>query len=503
MQQALTRRALMGAAAGATLVGAAPTLAAPSDAMGNLDGVGIAEAIQSGLVRAHEIIDAAIARAQRVNGGRHGLNFLVRDTFRTASQRAHGALSGTLAGVPTLIKDLTNVAGVRTAYGSRAYLNNIATTTDPLVTAMEAAGLISIGKSATPEFGLTAVTEPMAFKPTRNPWALDMSPGGSSGGAAAAVAAGVVPIAHGSDGGGSLRIPASCCGLFSLKPSRGRLVGAQPPFLGVHYRVTDGCISRSVRDSAAWLDAMEQKSGQYALPPVGLVTGPSTKRLRIGVQVTDYAGLNPDPEVYRVLKETVSLCESLGHIVFGKSIPISMPAFSDAFGLTWSMSAQTSRTSAIGMLPPGATLSDYLEPLTLSLAAFADAAGPQSVQIGSPAILQLEAAAAAYNAAFVDMDVYLTPTLARLPAAIGDFSPQLPASFRSLREYSPFTSLQNVSGAPAMSVPLGYGPGLLPIGMHFSARPGEEQKLLELAFELEQARPWQPWATRFPKVWTG
>ncbi|HYD72884.1 MAG TPA: amidase family protein, partial [Candidatus Binatia bacterium] len=283
----ISRRTLMAnAAALSSLAAACQTPAdapccAASDALGDLDATGVAAHIRAGRISAQEALDAAIARAERVNPQ---LNFIATPAYNYARARLSQRLEGPFAGVPTLIKDLMPMTGVPTKYGSRAFANNVPTEQPPYMDALIAAGLVPFGKSATPEFGLTATTEPLLGGATRNPWDTSRSSGGSSGGAAAAVAARVVPIAHASDGGGSIRIPASCNGLVGLKPSRGRSVLGGRPDSGVDISV-NGCVSRSVRDTAAWLAVTEQTGAGATFPPIGVVTGPSTQRLRIRLDV--------------------------------------------------------------------------------------------------------------------------------------------------------------------------------------------------------------------------
>lgn len=496
MDRKLTRRSLL---AGSAAVGLGaviqPGHAQPTiDAIGDRDGVAIAEAIRTGQVSAPDIIDAAVARAEFAQPK---INFLATDTFLDARKQAKQSLYGPLAGVPTLIKDLSDVAGVRTTYGSRAYLNNYPTTHTPLVDAIIASGAMSLGKSATPEFGLTPTTEPLSNGPTRNPWYPKLSAGGSSGGSAAAVAAGVVPMAHGSDGGGSIRIPASCCGVFGFKPSQFRLIGsplAPSPFTTF---TVEGCITRTVRDAAAWLNAYERTGSRKYFSRTGLVTGPSPRRLRIGVQVQDYFGRMPHNEVVRVMSEVTNLCNNLGHKTKSINVGINANAFEAAFGAVWTFFALSGRNNAQARLPAGALLEDYLEPLTLWLAA-----NSPGVNAISPAYSTLGNAAAVYDASFSDIDVLLTPVLSRPPAAIGEFAPTDVAAFQHVNEYAAYTQIQNVAFAPAISVPLGWiqRPDPIPIGVQFSTRKGEERTLLELAFELEQARPW---ANRHPLIWAG
>lgn len=493
-----TRRALLTASAAATLAACetdAPNAeaAAPasSDVLGELDATALAAAIRARQISPREAIDAAIARAGKVNPR---LNFIAADAFEQARTRAGQPLQGPFAGAPTLIKDIVDMAGVKAMYGSRAFRDHVANADNAYVAAVKAMGAIPIGKSTVPEFGLTCTTEPVLTGPTRNPWNLERIAGGSSGGSAAAVAAGVVPIAHASDGGGSARIPASICGLFGFKVSRGRLINAQdnsPIVLGV-----EGCVSRSVRDTAAWIAATERSNN--GLPPMGLVTAPSERRLRIGLVTTTPTGAALNPAVRSAVEEAARLCESLGHRVTPTRIGIDFSQFEEAFLLYWSMGA-AQLTQDVQRRANGAPIESLLEPLTLQLALHAALA---SQNARNEAIAKLRQLPPAYARLFADVDVFLTPTLASPPLRIGEIAPTLPIDqgLAKVREYILYTPLANVAGAPAMSIPLSWSADNLPLGAHFMAAAGQEKMLLELAYELERARPW---VARKPPIWAG
>jgi amidase len=462
--------------------------------LGDFDAVGVAALIRSGAISAREAVDAAIARAQRVNPE---LNFLVTDCFERARGQAASVQEGPFAGVPTLIKDLTALAGVRLTYGSRAFADFVPQTSAPYARALLASGLAPIGKSSTPEFGFTATTEPLFSGPTLNPWNPAHSCGGSSGGAAAAVAAGVTPAAHASDGGGSIRIPASTCGLVGLKPSRGRCIGAGADSGPIDISV-DGCVSRTVRDTAVWLAATEQTGAGARLSPIGVVAGPSQRRLRIGLAIPDALGRDPDPDVRDVIEATGLLCEGLGHRVQPIALPIDGPAFQEAFTLYWAAgAAQTA--AGVRERAPGVALETLLEPLTLQLAALWQAQPRDAME---RIVSVLRGSEASYDALFETIDVLLTPVLARPAPVIGEIAPTLPfeIGFARVQTYVGYTPLQNVAGSPAISLPLGMSRSGLPIGAHFAARIGAERTLLELAYELEIAAPW---SARRPRIWAG
>ncbi len=503
VDMSVSRRALMSHAAALTAVVSTSGCAlvqppapapspAPSDALGDRDGVGVAAAIRSREITPSEALEAAIARTERLDPQ---LNFVATKAYEYGRERASQRLGGPFAGVPTLIKDLTPLAGIPTMYGSRAFANYVPDEHPPYVDALLASGLVPFGKSTTPEFGLTATTEPILGGPTLNPWDTSRSSGGSSGGAAVAVASRAVPLAQASDGGGSIRIPASCNGLFGLKVSRNRHVPAERenPFpISV-----SGCVSRSVRDSAAWLSITERVGSSAAYEPVGLVRGPSTQRLRIAVSIPDARGQEPDPEVRAAIESAAELCRSLGHEVREGRPQVDGPQFTDDFILLWAAGA-AEVVDAVRQQAPDAPIEQLLEPLTLDLARHYQLQGEEAL---GAAIGRLRQVDTRFNAFFGDVDVLLTPVLSNPPLPIGEIAPTLGmAGFDRVLDYVGYTPLQNAAGAPAMSVPLAWSQGGLPIGAHFSAAKGQECRLLELAYELEQARPW---AGRRPGVNAG
>jgi amidase len=494
----LSRRALMAQAALGGLAAAcaspATTTAPPNDVLGEHDAVGLARAIREGEVSAVQALDAAIARSERLNPQ---LNFIATPNYAYARETLMRVRGGPFAGVPTLIKDLMPVVGLPTKYGSRAFANNAPTEQPPYMDALLAAGLVPFGKSTTPEFGLTATTETLLGGATRNPWDTSRSSGGSSGGAAVAVAARVVPIAHASDGGGSIRIPASCNGLVGLKPSRDRSVIGGRPDSGIAISV-NGCVSRSVRDTAAWLAVTEQTGPNPAFAPVGVVNGPSTQRLRIRLDIPNALGNEPDADVRAAVEAAAELCRSLGHDVRDGRPQVEGRQFSADFILLWAAGAAEVVALVQSQAPAAAPLDQLLEPLTLELAAHHQQQGQAALEA---AIVRLREIEVRYAAFFSDADIYLTPVLAKPPVPLGtiDGSRGM-AAFATLTDYVGYTPLQNVAGAPAISLPLGWSSGGLPIGVHFAAAKGQERRLLELAYELEQA---QPWASRKPPLNAG
>ncbi|MDZ4778103.1 MAG: amidase [Alphaproteobacteria bacterium] len=484
----ISRRRLMegAAAVGVAALGAcAEEKVAPrGDVLGNLDAVGVAEKIRNGEFTALEAVESAIARAEKMQPQ---LNFMVTDMFAHAREAAAKPGKGMLSGVPTLIKDLLDVKGFPTKYGCRAFANAPAATAQTgYADSLMAMGVLPIGKSTTPEFGFTATTEPLLTGPTKNPWNVAHSSGGSSGGAAAAVAAGVVPIAHASDGGGSIRIPASCCGLVGLKPSRNRHIQDERDQGPVPISV-NGCVSRSVRDSAAWLISTQRYGADKAFNPVGMVAGASARKLKIGVQIRTFLGKDPDGEVAGETAKVAALLKELGHDVREFRVPIDGAAFSDAFTLYWAGMALDIREQ-VKKMAPGVALDTLLEPLSLGLADLAEKAGPAGM---ARAVAALQRTQRQYEGIFPGIDVLLTPVLAKPPVPLGEFAPTLPfEKFLTIQDYVAYTPLINAVGAPAISLPLGMSSTGLPLGSHFAAKAGDEQTLLELAYQLEQARPW-------------
>ncbi|MCH7343154.1 amidase [Pelomonas sp. CA6] len=454
--------------------------AAP-DPLATLDGSAQAALVRAGTVSPLELVDAAIARIERLNPR---LNALVETGFEQARARAKrgvGAGDGPFPGVPYAIKDLLDVQGLRRTSGSRLLRAQRPQASAELVLRSEAGGLIVLGKTNTPEFALNASTEPLLFGPSRNPWDPQRSAGGSSGGAAVAVASGMLPLAHASDGGGSIRIPASCCGLFGLKPSRSRMVGSLPTDSGVEH-----ALCRSVRDSARLFAWNQRRDAQAPLPPMDAVEGPSPRRLRIGLCVEDVLGRPPSAEVRAATEAAARLCESLGHAVQPVRLPVDGERFMDSFMVAWSGGAERMLQLAESQ---GADPEQVLEPWTRHLAAHARGLPAEALPAARAVFAQV---GRDLDALLTRVDVLLTPVLADEPPPLGVLGPQVaPAQlWERLMRYVGYTPMHNVAGTPAMSVPLGRSRAGLPIGTQFAARVGAEGLLFALAFELEAARPW-------------
>jgi len=462
-----------------------------------LDAIAQAELVRRKEVTPAELVEAAIARIERVNPA---TNAVVTPLYEPARRTAAGPLpNGPFTGVPFLLKDLgPPLGGARMTSGSAFLRDYVAPADGELVARYKRAGLVVVGKTNTPEFGLLCTTEPLLFGPTRNPWDTARTAGGSSGGSAAAVAAGMVPAAHGNDGGGSIRIPASCCGLFGLKPSRGRTPGeVDPTGLSVEHALT-----RSVRDSAALLDATAgaEPGAAYQAPPLARPylqeVGAPPGRLRIAFATRGLAGETLHADCVAAVQDAAALCADLGHEVEEASPSIVGEFLTNAFTMLWeaSTAAQIDAAALLLRRPPA---DDELEPLTRALARNGRGHSASALLI---AMGLLQIAARSVGQFHERYDLWLTPTLGEPPVPLGTFDapPENPmAAFDRAAEFVPFTPLSNVTGQPAMSLPLYWNAEGLPVGVHFVARYGDEATLFRLAGQLEQARPW---AHRRPPV---
>lgn len=453
------------------------------DALGTRDAVGLAAEISAGRVSAAEAVDAALARAEMVDDD---INAIAEPIGERARERAAAGTSGVFAGVPTYVKDTDPIEGVPNRLGSRAMPDTPATESSPFVVQYESTGVIPLGTSTLPEFGLLPTTEPILTGITRNPWSLDHSPGGSSGGSAALVAAGVVPIAHANDGGGSIRIPAANCGLVGLKPTRDRirqieLPRAIPINIGVQ-----GVVSRTVRDTAMFMYGAEQHYLHPGLPSIGHVETPLDRSLRIGMFTTDLDGVTFDSRAVAETERVGRLCESLGHRVEPTEHPASS-WFIDAFLVNWALVPAVLWRFGKRAIGPDFDR-DLLEPWTEHLVRHFG----RNLARAPMAIRRLRRFEQEYRELFERFDVLLSPTLARPVPEIGYLDPSIDGEMLLARAigHVQITPIQNVSGAPAISLPLATDGGDRPLGMHFAADLGHDALLLELALQLEAASPW-------------
>ena len=458
------------------------------------DGMGLAELIRTRKITPLELVEEVGRRTEGINPR---INAVVSGLFdeRTAHGRARRSFGeGRLSGVPVMLKNLVSYRGAAIDFGSRLYARALeknvvpAAESSPLIDAMERAGMIVTGITNSAEMGLIDTTEPILHGATRNPWNLEYTAGGSSGGSAAAVAAGIVPLAHGNDGGGSIRIPAAHCGIFGLKPSRGRELGSGSPTATLSIS-SDLCLTRSVRDTAAFLSEVENRDNSD-LPLVGFVSGPSARRLRIALMMESFHGVPAHPEVDRGVQSAAALCQALGHEVEEVALPIAGEEFIDAFIGLWATTALRLEQLVVEWLGEGTEPDDVLEPWTIGLIGIAKKRGREACILRAFDVFAR--ASVRMEALFRDYDVMLSPVLRVPPFPLGYHDPSgafaiiLERCFDALA----YTPLQNATGMPGMSVPLHWTTHGLPVGIQFSAWRGADRTLLELAYELEEARPW-------------
>lgn len=453
------------------------------DALGDLDAVGLTAAFQAGTVSPAEAVEAAIARLEKVNPALNGLAY---PAFDRAREQAGHPRGGFFAGVPTFIKDNVDVAGMPTMQGTDAWDPHPAAVDGAFAELYLATGLNPLGKTQLSEFGFSAAAEHPRIGAVRNPWNTDYTAGASSSGSAAFVAAGVVPIAHANDGGGSIRIPASCNGLVGLKPSRGRLPLDKDLRMMPVRIVYNGVVSRSVRDTAAFFAEAERIRPARRLLPIGDVTAPGRQRLKIAV-VTRSVGREARPEVRELTLQTAALLEDLGHHVERIDNPPVPAFFADDFLLYWASLATALVRGGPRMFGPTFDRSK-LDDLTLGL----DRHALRHAYRLPLAVGRLAASGWFSRWFFRNHDVLLTPTVADQTPPVGFLDPTAgyEQTIERLMDWVAFTPLQNATGDPSISLPLTQTAAGLPQGMMFSAPRGAEARLLELAYELEEARPW-------------
>ncbi len=458
------------------------------------DGLGLAKLVQDKQVSPLELVDAAIGEIDAKNPK---LNAVVWTMFDRARDAAKGALpDGPFKGVPFLLKDIMGeMAGVPTRQGSRLIPAFPSPQNSHLVDRFLGAGMIPLGKSNVPEYGLVATTESKLYGAARNPWNVDHSTGGSSGGSAAAVASGMVPLAHANDGGGSIRIPASCNGLVGLKPTRAR--NPLGPVVGdvMSGLVCEHIVSKSVRDTAAMLDVT---AGAGLGDPYAAPAGPSNwmadsraapGQLRIAFAKTKLDGGALHPDCVAAVENAATLCASLGHHVEEASPQIDIAQMTEAFMALWT-SGLTMLVDYVAGLTGQTPGLDTLEGLTLSLYEAGKGVSAAEYQLSVAAIQQIGRQVATWHEEY---DVWITPTLGLPPIPLGQFDiheRDMRKGFAPMIDYVPFTALQNGTGQPAINLPLHWNSAGLPIGTQFVGRFGEEALLLKLATQLEAAAPW-------------
>ena len=446
-------------------------------------------AVRTGEISPVELVEHYLTRIDRLSDTVGAFVTVTGDLVRrqaTLAASGVGEITSPLYGVPTAIKDLTATAGVVTEFGSATMAGHVPNVSDEVVLRMEAAGMLSLGKTTTPEFGSPCYTEPDNAPPARTPWDTGRMAGGSSGGAAAAVAAGLVPVAQGSDGGGSIRIPASCCGLVGLKPTRGR-VSSGPMYGDPVGLGTAGPIARTVRDAAALLDVMAGPAvgDPYWAPPPPRSFLDSCdvepRRLRVGRFVEPViADAVVHPEVLRAYEDASRLLVSMGHDVEEVDVPLPPEAVA-TFETCWAV------LSTLSAAPSGTE--HLLRPLTRWLQERGRAVSAPEFGL---ALGELRRLAAAALRALAPYDVVLTPTLAQPPLPVGAIRDDAdPArDFENQKAFTPWTSAWNLTGMPAVTLPLHRTPEGLPVGVMLAGRPAEEQVLLAVSAQVEAAAPW-------------
>jgi amidase len=486
------------------------------------DAIALAELVRTKKASPRELLATAIATLDRVNPK---VNAVIHRLDEAAKAQTE-TCSGTFGGVPFLVKDLDGrLANAPWNGGSRALAGHVMREDSELFARYRKLGLVFLGKTNTPELGLLAVTEPELHGPTRNPWNLDHTPGGSSGGSAAAVAAGIVPVAHGGDGGGSIRIPASACGLFGLKPSRGRMPLGPHTGEGWHGLVVPHVLSRTVRDSAAFLDATHgpDVGAPYVAPPprgsfLAAATpnaGEKAPRLRLGFTAKSILGERTHEDCRTALDSAMRLCKELGHEPVEVNLPIDKDAVRVAYLTIVGAGAAFAVEEAAKLAKREVRHQDYEAP-TWFLAQVGRAFSALHLERARSTMFDVQRK---IGGLFESIDALATPTLAYPPAKVGELAlkPAERVALGALRampakpllelalfelaknalERTPNTMLFNMTGQPAMSVPLHVGEGGLPIGVQFVGKMGHEEALLALAAELEGARPW---AARRPSL---
>ncbi|MDA0822278.1 MAG: amidase family protein [Proteobacteria bacterium] len=461
---------------------------------GDLDGLALAELVRTKQLTALELVDEAIARCEAVNGQ---LNAVITDMFEHARVAARGPLGeGPFAGVPFLMKDfVAEVAGVPFYEGSDFLDGYIPEEDSETYRRFCRSGLITIGKTNLPEFAIGVTTEPIRFGPTHNPWDPSLTPGGSSGGAAAAVAARIVPMAHGNDVGGSIRIPASCCGLVGLKPTRGRTTLA--PHYGdlISGYFVEHALTRSVRDSAALLDVVAGPGvGEPYLAPApnGSFLEQVTRvpgKLRIGFSTVTPLGDPLDPECAKAIRATAALCADFGHHVAECAPQYDALDFWTRYttvlasGVAWALADWSRRL--------GKELrEESFEPFVW---AFTERGRALSAPEYLLAVQDVQRYCRVISQFYIDHDIWLTTTLGQPPVPLGTlvYKDDPFELRRRMAKFSPYTYIANATGQPAISLPLHWTENNLPVGLHFTGRFGDEATLIRLAAQLEQACPWQ------------
>jgi amidase len=452
------------------------------DALGDDDATALEQRLARRDVSPTELRAAAVERASAAHAHVNAVTAWVDPMPAADLSRSQGPL----AGIPSVIKDNENLAGYPTTHGSLAVADRPADASSPWVSQFLALGAVPIAKTTLPEFGLTASTESSRFGATRNPWNTAHTVGGSSGGSAALVAAGAVPMAHANDGGGSTRIPAACCGLVGLKPSRGRLVDWPAMDRVPVPIVVQSVLTRSVRDTALYLAAAERLHRDPCLPEVGHVTAPASERLRVAVVLEGYQGLSIAPDTQAVVAKAAATLAALGHYVEEVPSPVDI-TFARDFLLDWAMTASLLTLGGRRIFGPGFDAA-RTEPFTRFLVR----RFRSQVERTPFALRRLRRLAREHEPHFRSYDLLVTPVLNHAAPPIGYLGADIDPREHLIRllRFMAVTPVQNVSGSPAISLPLGLSDAGLPVGVQLAAPFGLERRLLQVALQLEEALPW-------------
>jgi amidase len=460
----------------------------------------LAQLVRSGELTSRELVETSLDRIEALEPELNAFVHLDPDGAVAAAELVRPGDDRPFAGVPIAIKDTAEVSGWPYTLGSDVFGGFVPGYDSFVVRRLREAGFVLVGKTSLPEFGILPVTEPRRFGPTRNPWDTERTPGGSSGGAAAAVAAGMLPLAHGTDGGGSIRIPAACCGLVGLKPSRGRV--SRGPDQGEDFLVQDGVLTRTVAETAELLDVLagyEPGDASWAPPPAEPFAAAASRepgRLRIGFTTDGAVDAELDPLCKRALRDAAKLLSSLGHEVQEVEAPWAgqdlLRVFTMVFGTPIAIGI------FFGAKVTGREPSEELvEPLSWTIW---NRIRERTALDYMLARTQLSAVSRGIVALWSDFDVVMTPALAQRPVRIGDIdacSDDPWEDFRRSGQFTPYTAVFNVTGQPAISLPLFHGEDGLPLGVQIAGRPADEATLLSLAGQLEAVRPW---ADRRPEL---
>jgi amidase len=459
----------------------------------------LAELVRRGEVSSRELVDASLARIEELNPTLNAFIRVEAEEARAAADAVGAGDERPFAGVPVAIKDIAAAwAGHPMTFGAELYGDFTPDFDSAVVRRLKEAGFVPVGITNAPEFGILPITEPRRYGPTRNPWDTDRTPGGSSGGSAAATAAGMVPIAHGNDGGGSIRIPAACCGLAGLKPSRGRV--SMAPSLGESFLAIDSVVSRTVEDTARALDVLagyEVGDASWAPPPpkpfARAVDGDPVP-MRIGFSTTPPIDVPVDPVHVEAVEEAAGLVESLGHTVEKVDAPWQSAELFRMFSTIWAVGIGTAVVFGSHVSGREPT-EEAMERLSWELYRRGrDTSAYDHVQ----AMIAMQAFARGVVEFLYDYDAFLTPVLAQRPVRIGEIDPEAGMeAFVASGRFTPFTAAINVTGQPAISLPLFHADDGLPTAVQLIGRPAGEWALLALSAQIERA---QPWADRRPAL---